>query len=120
MVVNPSKSAHIIIGTKSHLNINIGDNIINEANEIKILGIVVDRTLCFGTHINYIFKKVSYDNHIIKLRLHNRAARILTFSNWDIELISIFKNLNWFTFDQQLKLEALCTIKRNIRNNHFF
>lgn len=65
--INTSKCKSMVVGNKNKIkNINIDDgaviinnNVIEFVREFKYLGVVIDYTLSFSSHVDYIIKKVS-------------------------------------------------------------
>ena len=65
LVINTSKSAVMIFGTKNttrlaqNLNVTFNNNTLQQVHHTKILGIVIDENLSFKDHIEYLEKKIS-------------------------------------------------------------
>ena len=71
LVVNPSKSTTMLIGTRPKTkNINLAiyiDNIkITEETSIKLLGVEVDANITWNTHISTLAKKISSKIGLVK------------------------------------------------------
>lgn len=59
--VNPLKSKALIFGNRAFdLPLFLGDNRVNFVNELKCLGVLLDRNLNFGAHVDFIHSKVYY------------------------------------------------------------
>lgn len=74
------KSRYNVIDTYNHNGIVINGNRIEQVNECKYLGVIIDERLTFSSHANYISKKVSR-----KINLLCRMGRDL--SSWTKLLI---------------------------------
>ena len=73
LVVNPSKSNSMIIGTKQRTNkpnsllqIKINNSIIDQTNSFKLLGVEIDNNLTWNNHASQIAKRLSSKIGLIK------------------------------------------------------
>lgn len=60
--LNTSKTKAMIINAESNKNIIIDNVIIEQVNEIKYLGVIIDKQLKFDKHLNEICKKNCSEN----------------------------------------------------------
>ena len=58
MKTNADK-CHLLLTTKSAVSVNIGEFVINNSNEKKLLGIKIDTKLSFENHVSSLRKKAS-------------------------------------------------------------
>ena len=72
MAIHPKKSKSMIITTRQKhqlaalkLNLEIGNNIIEQVSEHKVLGIVIDSEMKWQSHINIICKRVSQNLYLL-------------------------------------------------------
>ena len=60
MKLNQDKCHFLLVGhTPERLWVKVGENIIWESDEEKLLGLIIDKNLNFSEHISTICKKVS-------------------------------------------------------------
>ena len=76
MKLNTDKCYLIVSGYKNEqVWTNIGKDLIWESNDIKLLGIAVDRNLKFDKHVLKLYSKANQ-----KLSARSRIAKLLSFS----------------------------------------
>ena len=56
---------HLLVTTKSAVSANIGEFVINNSNEEKLLGIKIDTKLSFENHVSSLCKKASQKLHAL-------------------------------------------------------
>ena len=62
LTLNTSKSTYIVFSkakSKYQFQVKIGEEILEQAESVKYLGIVIDKTLCWKPHINKVGNKIS-------------------------------------------------------------
>ena len=64
MKANADK-CHLLVTTKSAVSANIGEFVINNSNEEKLLGIKIDTKLSFENHVSSLCKKASQKLHAL-------------------------------------------------------
>ena len=74
MKLNPNKCHFLMSGPKEHMWIKVGEQIIWESQEEKLLGITIDKKLKFDKHLSIICKKAS-----AKVTALARLANLVTF-----------------------------------------
>ena len=90
------------------------DTPINQVSVSKSLGVLIDANLTSGSHIKKLARKIASGiKRADKLqKLHNRAARVLTFSSYDADASQLFQNLNWKNLSTQRDIQrALMAFK---------
>ena len=133
--LNVIKTKCMFIGTRQKLAtspsqpaVEIDGNYIERVKNFKCLGLNVDETLTWDAHIATITSKVAKvigvwgnlgEGLAQKLqKLQNRAARIITGSDYTIRSSEILSHLNWSTLeqrrDQHLKLLMFKTNNKNV------
>ena len=91
MAINPQKSNSMVLTTRQKrqlhnykLNLTISNQNIDQTEEHKLLGIVIDHNLCWSNHIEFLRKKLSRNIHLLyKLEpiVSHKALRIFFFSH---------------------------------------
>ena len=84
MVANPDKFQTIFLGTPQNVDIEIGSFTITSSNEVKLLGITLDRKLTFYPHIqNICGKTLSKTKALMRIRnyLNQKQTDLLFFSH---------------------------------------
>ena len=74
MKLNPDKCHFLISGPKEHIWVKVGEEVIWESQEEKLLGITLDKKLKFDVHLSIICKKVS-----AKVTALARLVKLITF-----------------------------------------
>ena len=134
--VNATKTKYIIFSYRSNVkirlgNLNIGNEIISEANSIKFLGVFLDNQLKFNIHTNYISNKISKQvgvlyklnkylpKEILKL-LYNTL--ILPYISYGIEAwYSTYLNVsNKINVLQKKSIRAINNLPYNSHTNNYF
>ena len=88
MKVNTEKCHFLVSGQKhEHLWTKVGENIIWEKNEVKLLGLTIDNDLKFDTHISKICSKANQ-----KLSILTRMKTFLSFKQRRIIFKSFFES----------------------------
>ena len=76
MKLNPDKCKLIIAGHKASIcSIKVGNAIISEQDEVRLLGVIIDNKLSFKSHLEEKLKKANS-----KLMVINRNKSFLTFT----------------------------------------
>ena len=66
MKMNEDKSHLLVFGNKDNeVTVNISGSLIKESDEEKLLGVTLDKTLNFKTHVNNLCKKASQKLHAL-------------------------------------------------------
>ena len=66
MKMNEDKSHLLVFGNKyDEVTVNISGSLIKESEEEKLLGVTLDKTLNFQTHVNNLCKKASQKLHAL-------------------------------------------------------
>ena len=91
MSINPKKSKSMIISTKQKriknhykINLNISNQNIEQTNEHKLLGVIIDENLQWSSHTEYLRKKLAKNIHLLyKLQpiISYNALKIFFFSH---------------------------------------
>ena len=74
MKLNQGKCHFLVSGNTEHLWVKVGEKMIWESQEEKLLGVVIDKNLNFNSHLSMICKKVSR-----KISALARVSRLLPF-----------------------------------------
>ena len=74
MKLNTNKCHFLMSGPKEHMWIKVGEEVIWESQEEKLLGITIDKKLKFDKHLSIICKKAS-----AKVTALARLAKLMTF-----------------------------------------
>ena len=75
MKLNADKCHLLILGTNSNqqVTLNVGDYVVENIDEEKLLGVVIDKKLPFDTHISKLCKKAGskrFALHLTHSRMH--------------------------------------------------
>ena len=119
MAVNVSKTKAICIGSKQKLSVTSNENInlalngqqIIESTCEKVLGVFIDASLSWSSHIDYIIKKVNSSLALLKRikKYLNHKARQMYYNAYVLPHLdyccSIWGNCNNFLLDSLLKLQ---------------
>ena len=83
MKLNPDK-CHLLIfgGNNTDVSVHIGETVVTESVEEKLLGVALDKNLDFKSHINAIYKTAGQKLHAL--------ARISSYMN--VEKLRIMMN----------------------------
>ena len=82
MKLNQGKSHFLTSGCEEHLWVKVGDEMIWESREEKLLGVTVDKNLNFNLHLSYLCKKASQKVSAMVARIlpfHKRRLILKTF-----------------------------------------
>lgn len=60
MPVNIIKTSVLHIGTSENVEYNFNNSVLSSVSEVRDLGVVVNRKLNFGTHLDTIAKKLDF------------------------------------------------------------
>ena len=80
LIINLNKTHIMLFTTRkrtSPLSINVNGQIINETEETKFLGIILNNKLKWDSHIKYISKKICKSTSILKMLKFTFPSRIL-------------------------------------------
>ncbi len=77
MVANPGKFQLMFLGMKEtvHLGLNINGQIIRASDQVKLLGVTIDKKLTFGQHVEDLCMKVS-----TKVKAFSRLLNYINFN----------------------------------------
>ena len=86
LIVNPSRSNSMIIGTKQRTNkpnsllkIKINNSIIDQTNSFKLLGVEIDNNLTWNNHASQIAKRLS--SKIGLINVFSKHCLVMLFTN---------------------------------------
>lgn len=105
MSINWNKSHYFIIGTDTQeVTINVNANILTSCEEMEILGVIIDKRLSFGKHIEKVVNKTSKILGVIKrirYYVNDKSLKILYYSM--IESRFRYASTVWgFTYDTHI------------------
>ena len=113
MKLNTDKWHLLILGRNSnkHVTLNIGDSVIENTDEEKLLGVVIDKKLTFDAHISKLFKKAGsklFALACIAGYMDTNKNLIDSFCNQPVLILSI--SLNFYS--RHLTIELIEYMKK--------
>ena len=111
MKLNESKCHFLTCGTEEVLYVNVGNEIVWESNNEKLLGITVDKKLNFNTHLSNVCKKASG-----KVTALARLARFLPYHKRRIILKTFIESQ--FSYCPLVWMFCSKTINKKINHIH--
>ena len=97
-----------MVNLDSNIIFKINNQIIEKVNQMKYLGVIIDKNLKFKNHIEYICKKI--DKNISFFKQIENLDSILT----EVNILYIYIS-KWLNVEQRLKLNTL-NFMRRIKN----
>ena len=112
MKLNPDKCHFIIAAnTHEHLWVKVGESLIWESQEEKLLGVTIDNNLKFSIHLSNICKKASQ-----KLSALGRVAKLLPFQRKRVLLKTFIESQ--FSYCPLVWMSCSRKINRKINHIH--
>ena len=109
MKLNQSKCHFLLSGSTEHLWIGVGEHVIQETCQEKLLGLTIDKELKFNSHLLGICKKAS-----AKVTALARLVRLLPFDKKKLLMTSFIES----QFSYCPLLWMFCSRKLNKKINH--
>ena len=119
LILNPDKCHFLISGPKTvveQMSIEVGDQVIWESLEEKLLGVTIDKKLKFDSHLNNICKKAA-----AKVTALTRLAKIMPFEKKRILMNAFIESqfsycpLVWMFCSRTMNNKINCIHKRALR-----
>ena len=103
MKMNEDKSHLLVFGNKDNeVTVNISGSFIKESDQEKLLGVTLDKTLNFKTHVTNLCKKASQKLHALARvsRYMDKPQQELTMTSFVMSLFS-YRPLVWMFHDRK-------------------